>query len=202
MGNGVVLQSDGKIVVAGTDSDATSERALVARFSSAGALDGGFGTDGVAQVAPSMGAALGRAVALQPDGKILLGGDQPYPGGSNVLMARLKGSDGTLDTSYGSTGIVTTPFMHPGAAEFNGYAVAVAPNGDVRTAGDSAATAGDNKSNFFVGSSSANGAGVGSSGFDLGGDDHARAIAVEADARCSWPAIRAPTGAMTLRSCD
>ncbi len=92
--------------------------------------------------------------------------------------------------------------MHPGAAEFNGYAVAVAPNGDVRTAGDSAAAAGDNKSNFFVGDDSANGAGAGSSGFDLGGDDHARAIAVEADGSMLVAGYSSANGGYDFAVCD
>jgi uncharacterized delta-60 repeat protein len=117
---------------------------------------------------------------LQPDGKILIGGDNPFPGGANGLTARLKSSDGTLDTSFGGNGIVLSPFRNTGPREFEGFAVAAAPNGEVRTAGDTAASAGDNHSNFFVSRSSADGE-DGSSGFDLGGDDHARGIVVEAD---------------------
>jgi uncharacterized delta-60 repeat protein len=179
-GSGVVLQPDGKIVIVGSEFGSSSDLALVARFSPAGALESGFGEAGVARVAPSAGSALGHAVALQPDGKILLGGDAPFPGGSDLLTARLNGSDGTLDTSFGGSGIVLSPFRNVGPRAYSGFAVAAAPNGEVRTAGDTAASAGDNHSDFFVGRSSADGE-DGSSGFDLGGDDHARGIAVEAD---------------------
>jgi uncharacterized delta-60 repeat protein len=176
-GNGMVLQPDGKIVVVGTDSNGPA--ALVARFTSAGALDGGFGTDGLTQVAPPMGAALGRGVALQPDGKILLGGDAPFSGGSNALTARLQGSDGSLDHSFGG-GIVLDGAEDSHSHEFNGYAVAAAPNGDVRTAGDASEGIGD-PSNFLVTSFSVASDADRSDGFELGSDSHARAIAVEAD---------------------
>ena len=128
-----------------------------------------------------MGAALGRGVALQPDGKILLGGDDPFPGGSNLLTARLQGSDGSLDNSFGGTGIVLSGVEDQASHEDNGYAVAAAPNGDVRTAGDASAAIGDNHSDFFVSSFSATSETNSDRTFDLGGDDHARAIAVEAD---------------------
>ena len=180
-GSGVVLQPDGRIVVSGTDTAASGETALVARFTAAGALEGSFGTDGLTRIRFGTGSALGRAVALQPDGKILLAGDQPLTGGSDLFTARLQGLDGSRDSSYGSTGTTSSPFMNEGPEEFNGYAVAAAPNGDVRAAGDADAAIGDNKSDFFLVSNSSTAESGSTRGFDLGGDDHARAIAVEAD---------------------
>ena len=86
LANDAVLQPDGKIVVAGyTQAD---EDVAVARINADGSADATFGAAGKATV--DFGAAtFGNAVALQPNGRILVAGQRT--GGDDFAMARLLG---------------------------------------------------------------------------------------------------------------
>ena len=86
LGHDAVLQPDGKIVVAGyTQAD---EDVAVARINADGSADATFGAAGKATV--DFGAAtFGNAVALQPNGRILVAGQRT--GGDDFAMARLLG---------------------------------------------------------------------------------------------------------------
>jgi uncharacterized delta-60 repeat protein len=107
MANGLAVQPDGKILVAGLAFDAfdvaAPERGLVLRLNPNGSLDSGFGTDGV--VDPP-GVAF-RKVRLQADGKIVLVGQTRELRAPDFLVARLN-ADGSFDTTLGGDGIVTT----------------------------------------------------------------------------------------------
>ena len=103
----VTIQADGKLVVAGfTDLGLGSGLDyMVARYNTDGSLDTSFGGDGIVVTAVGTAADYGRTVAIQSDGKILLGG---YSAGNNTAIVRYN-IDGTLDTSFGGgDGILTT----------------------------------------------------------------------------------------------
>jgi uncharacterized delta-60 repeat protein len=77
--NGVVLQPDGKFVVAGTASDSTTRPVAtdiaLARYNADGSLDSGFGTGGETAIPfPDSATEQGNAVAVLPDGKIIVAG--------------------------------------------------------------------------------------------------------------------------------
>jgi uncharacterized delta-60 repeat protein len=114
MGNAIALQEGGKIVVAGYLKDTSSDFAL-ARYNSNGSLDTGFGTDG--KVITDFGQDdKGYAVATQSGGKILAAG---YTCGSTwcaFALARYN-NDGSLDTSFGTGGKVTTDFNGTGIGQ-------------------------------------------------------------------------------------
>ncbi|MCA9935514.1 MAG: hypothetical protein KC415_16375, partial [Anaerolineales bacterium] len=115
LGNGpdsakaLALQDDGKVVVASYATDPNG-LALFAinRMNSDGSPDNGFGINGVAYVDfAGLTEDQVHAVAVQPDGKILLGGasvNQNYD--SYFALARLN-EDGTPDTTFGSGGVIT-----------------------------------------------------------------------------------------------
>jgi uncharacterized delta-60 repeat protein len=85
----VAAQPDGKVVVAGSSSDATGSDMAVARYNSDGTLDTSFDGDGMALV--DFGdEASARAVALQPDGKIVLAGGVSHPVGPRLLRLRFR----------------------------------------------------------------------------------------------------------------
>ena len=111
-GYAAALQADGKIVVAGAfeDSDYKSDF-VVARYNSAGSLDTSFGIGG--RVMTDLGGNdYVSAVTLQPDGQIVAAGasfDASYTG--NFVLARY-GSDGSLDTGFGTGGTVNIDFGH------------------------------------------------------------------------------------------
>lgn len=78
--------------------------ASLTRLYADGSVDLAFGNAGTVTI-PLVGAQLGP-VALQTDGKILVGGDaNPGASGKKLLLARYN-NDGTLDGSFGSGGIV------------------------------------------------------------------------------------------------
>jgi len=81
-----VRQQDGKIVIAGYTQD--GEDVAVARLNANGSLDAGFGAAGKKTV--DFGAAtFGNAVALAPNGRIVVAGQKT--GGDDFAVARLRG---------------------------------------------------------------------------------------------------------------
>jgi len=95
---GIATQPDGKIVASGDCDSGTSS--CIARFLASGELDSGFGSSGVAPffLGTTYNGFVG--VAVQPDGKIVAGGD----GGVNAFtLARVR-SNGQPDASFGSSG--------------------------------------------------------------------------------------------------
>ena len=91
---GLAIQSDGKILIGGafTTYNGTG-RNSIARLNADGSLDTSFD--------PGAGAnGFGYALAIQADGKILIGGDfTSYDGTGRNRIARLN-ADGSLDTSF------------------------------------------------------------------------------------------------------
>src|SRR5262249_21809266 len=89
---------------------------LIPELSSAqtpGTLDSTFGTGG--RVTTDFGGtgAAARTVAVQANGQILTAGLTGLNGVANFALARYN-SDGTLDATFGTAGIVTTAFDFPG----------------------------------------------------------------------------------------
>ncbi|MBN2147831.1 MAG: putative Ig domain-containing protein [Anaerolineales bacterium] len=107
----IILQENGKVIIAGdfTHFNGTA-RNNIARLNADGSLDPTFD--------PGSGTNLAvHAVALQPDGKILIGGDFTTYNGSPVpRLARLN-TDGSLDTSFdpgeGPNGSVAAIVIQP-----------------------------------------------------------------------------------------
>jgi uncharacterized delta-60 repeat protein len=109
---GVVIQADGKIVAVGNVSPARyyDEWAL-ARFNSDGSLDGTFGSGGevIQEVVAGAGVSdIAFAVAMQSDGKIVAAGTHSYGGSAESFALGRFNSDGSLDSTFNGTGIVTT----------------------------------------------------------------------------------------------
>ena len=128
--NGIAVQSDGKIVVAGIG---TSEYDfIIARYTSAGALDSGFGTGGIVTT-DILGDDNGcNALALQSDGKIVVTG-YAYDGAKYVFATARYTTAGVLDTSFGTGGVVTTGFY---SAYASGRAIAIQSDGKILVAGN------------------------------------------------------------------
>src|SRR5262249_1861763 len=112
--NGVVVQPDGKIVAGGATRSASGNIDFaLARYTSGGTLDRAFGSQGKVTTNFSKGSAdAAIGVALQSDGKIVLGGTTgttSVPTGNNLALARYT-SAGSLDASFGNGGEVITSF--------------------------------------------------------------------------------------------
>ena len=105
--NSVVLQSDGKIVVAGYSDAGGSYDMIVGRFNANGSLDTSFDTDGKAVTdVGSNSTDTASSVVLQSDGKIVVAGysDVSYP--NDFVLVRYN-ANGTLDTTFDTDGIST-----------------------------------------------------------------------------------------------
>jgi len=87
LANDAVLQPDGRIVVAGYSQG--DEDVAVARLNTDGSLDATFSTDGKATVDFGGIATFGNAVALQPNGRIVVAGQRT--GNDDFAVARLLG---------------------------------------------------------------------------------------------------------------
>jgi uncharacterized delta-60 repeat protein len=84
------IQSDGKVVVAGTRSSAMGDATAVARFDTGGKLDATFdpgGRDGDGKKLLTGGPADPGAVLVQPDGRIVITGTQYVSGPVDTVMA-------------------------------------------------------------------------------------------------------------------
>lgn len=128
---GVVVQPDGKIVVA-----VGSE--LLARYLSNGSPDPSFGNGGFVENQFTYPAFM-RAVVLQPDGKIVVAGDSFLPGDPNpvgeFMLARYN-PDGSLDSSFGTGGVTNTAFPEPGPSwSASADALVVLPDGKIVAGG-------------------------------------------------------------------
>ncbi|MER5793758.1 calcium-binding protein [Streptomyces sp. NPDC001980] len=126
----VAVQPDGKIVAAGY----VGGQAAVARYNSDGSPDTGFSGDGM--VTTDLGTSLQeggdvRALALQPDGKIVVAGEVGQTRFDFVLVRYNAG--GSVDTGFGNSGIQRTDFGDYDSAE----ALAVQPDGRIVAAGSS-----------------------------------------------------------------
>lgn len=105
------IQTDGKIVLAGCASpDGNRDKIVVARFDSTGILDPSFGNAG--QVITKIGSAGNDAssVVIQKDGKIVVGGSVYFSATDYDFALIRYNTDGSLDNSFGTNGIVTTDF--------------------------------------------------------------------------------------------
>ena len=121
----VAVQPDGKLVMVGDTSN--KDDAIVARVNPDGSRDRGFGSEGVA-VIESTASEYGYAVALQPDGKILVGGYTST--GQNGVVHRLN-ADGSPDKGFGTEGAA---YLDSAGYE-TVQALAVQPDGKIVAAG-------------------------------------------------------------------
>jgi uncharacterized delta-60 repeat protein len=108
----VVVQPDDRITVAGTLVAVGASDFAVWRFEPDGQLDTSFGSGG--RVFTDFGASdFARAIALQPDGRIVAAGLTQQNGdlrSTNFAVARYE-ANGDLDARFGAGGLATTDFF-------------------------------------------------------------------------------------------
>lgn len=138
---GMAIQpADGKIVTAGTvySGAFTADDFAVARYNANGSLDSTFGTGGkvVTDFGKDQAWDDAFATVLQPDGKILVAGrhSPKFNSGGNWDMALVRyNANGSLDKTFGGTGIVTTSFSR--TSQEQATAVALQSDGKIVIAG-------------------------------------------------------------------
>jgi uncharacterized delta-60 repeat protein len=129
------LQSDGKILAAGQANYSTGNKFALSRYTTSGSLDPNFGSGGEVTTKIGTGTSFGaRAIVLQSDGKIVLAGSaNSSKTGGDFALARYN-ANGSLDTSFGNKGIVSTALS---SALDVAFAVAIQPDGKIIAAGSS-----------------------------------------------------------------
>jgi uncharacterized delta-60 repeat protein/uncharacterized repeat protein (TIGR01451 family) len=134
-GNALAFQSDGRIVVAGTEGN-NNDFGLV-RFNTDGSPDFNFGgtSPGLVTVrfGPAGSSQSASGVAVEPDDKIIVSGYTNLMAGGTAqfAVARLN-ADGTPDTNFGTGGKQTVAFPAMFAI---GDGVALQPDGRIVVAG-------------------------------------------------------------------
>lgn len=128
----VAAQPDGKTLVVGFTTAEANRDLFLLRLGTDGTLDAGFGEGGIVTMDGNGFDDTARGVALQPDGKIVvvgtLAGPDEVPG---FLVARYT-SEGTLDASFGTDGIVVADF---GGLPSVAASVVIQPDGKIVAAG-------------------------------------------------------------------
>ncbi|MFK5893445.1 MAG: delta-60 repeat domain-containing protein [Pseudomonadota bacterium] len=133
---GIALQPDGKIIIVGY----SYKDFVVVRYLPTGKLDETFHGDGISTTSVSPAKDEARSVVIQPDGKLVvvgkslgsLGADKTLGSSSmDVAVVRFN-SNGTLDSTFGVGGHVTTPI---GLNYDVAHSAAIQPDGKLIVAG-------------------------------------------------------------------
>jgi uncharacterized delta-60 repeat protein len=184
-GTALAIQADGKLVAAGTSSDSTNgspAHFTLARYTRGGALDPSFGAGGKV-VVDSRSSEYANALAVGPDGTLVVAGTSFAPGTQKCAVARFTAS-GKLDPSFGTSGRVLTVFGY--SCEAAG--ILTQPDGKIVIAGSVAST---DTGGFMLARYSSDGTldpsfGAGgrtSTDFDYERSESANALAIQPDGR-------------------
>ncbi len=132
--NSIVIQPDGKIIIAGTSFTMIGHGDFaLARFLAAGSLDSNFSSDGKLKTdINSFSYDIGYSVAIQPDGKIVMVGTT-YNGSDHDIAVVRYLPDGNLDNSFNGNGKLTTDLSI--LAEDVATSVAIQSDGKIVVAG-------------------------------------------------------------------
>jgi uncharacterized delta-60 repeat protein len=125
------IQPDGKIVVAGTSGANANSQVALARYKEDGSLDTTFGIGGKVSTR-NIANLLAKSVAIQTDGKIIVAGRRNSRSSTQGFVVFRYNTNGTLDNTFGNSGIVTTPL---GNRRYIGGSVAILPDGNLILAG-------------------------------------------------------------------
>ena len=135
-GYAIALQPDARIIVAGQSGVYPVFHAALTRYNSNGQLDPTFGTGGKVIAALDAGGDGLAAIALQSDGKIVAAGSVIHDNWQLAFLLARFNSDGTLDSNFGTAGVVVTNFGDSTAAA---NALVLQPDGKIFVAGVSGA---------------------------------------------------------------
>lgn len=129
---------DNKIVVTGYFSEEIGDCTIVLRFNADCTPDNTFDGDGRAVLNVSESSESGDAIAVQPDGKIVVSGHAFISAisNSNFFVARFN-TNGTLDNTFHSDGLIVGDESMTGSAAdvFQANAIAIQPDGKIVTGG-------------------------------------------------------------------
>src|SRR5262249_51653678 len=145
----MTLQNDGKIIVSGSSrpNGSTTGNVALIRFNADGSLDTSFGTGGtVSQNLP--GSTFGGGTpAVQSTGKIVVYGfmQGTAPGSAPQIAVVRFNSNGTLDTSFGTSGVTAVVF---GGYNASGVAIQVLADDSIVFTGGASPVLGSTNQSF------------------------------------------------------
>ncbi|MGP8004227.1 MAG: delta-60 repeat domain-containing protein, partial [Smithella sp.] len=133
------IQSDGRILAAGSSYNGSNYNFALVRYNTNGSLDTTFGTGGIVTTPIGTGDSEALALGIQSNGNILAAGKSFNGSHYDFTLVRYS-TNGSLDTTFGTSGIVTTPI-----GNYDSYAIAlgIQSDGNILAAGSS-----DNGSNI------------------------------------------------------
>jgi uncharacterized delta-60 repeat protein len=126
VGSSIAMETDGTAVVAGYTVVGGSYETLVIRYNSDGSLDSNFG-GGAGYVTTSSWSTSVNGLLIQPNGQIVVLGT-----GLTFVVLRFN-TDGSLDSGFGTGGIVTTTI--PGTTRSASDGVAIQSDGKLVVGG-------------------------------------------------------------------
>ncbi len=126
----ILVQSDGKIVMCGSYSNGTDNDLLIICLNANGVPETTFGDNGVVIYNVGTSHDFGLRLTVQNDGKILVAGGSDNGTDYDIIVARFN-TDGTLDASFGTNGIV----IYDGGDYDRGYGIDTNSNGDIFVTG-------------------------------------------------------------------
>ncbi len=107
-GREITFDSSGRIVIVGRSNGAGNNDFVVMRFNNDGSPDTTFGANGVV-ITDIGGNDRGRAVVIDSNGRIIVLGTSDSQGDNDFTVLRYN-SDGSLDTTFDTNGIVAIDF--------------------------------------------------------------------------------------------
>ena len=125
------IQPDGKIIISGSSFNGSNNDFTMLRYNSNGTLDGSFGVGGIVITPIGSSTDNSQSLSIQSDGKILLAGHFINTSNYDFAVARYD-SDGSLDGSFGTGGIATTPI---GSGDDFVFSVATQTDGKILLGG-------------------------------------------------------------------
>lgn len=175
----LAIQSDGKIIAVGDGDDGNGNIFCITRYLANGTHDTSFSGDG--KFGSKFGASEAGAycVAIQSDGKILVGGYRNI-GGNEFMVARFL-TNGALDTSFSGDGWVELGTSEPLSEDNEVTGLAIQADGKIVTVSDSGAFTG----NIVVARLNSNGTfdntfdSDGRVSVDLGGSERSAGVVVQ-----------------------
>jgi uncharacterized delta-60 repeat protein len=154
----VLVQPDGKIVIAGDVTIDGNQNAAIIRLNANGSLDSGFGNGGKViqdfytkphnqyRTSDTF-----RQIRLDASGRIVAAGTASSAAGEHFAVARYN-ANGTLDSSFGNGGIVVTNASTGFGDEYSSslQAMTLQSTGKILLAGTMSFFSGNSDSNFGV----------------------------------------------------
>jgi uncharacterized delta-60 repeat protein len=146
-GNGIAVDSDSKVLVVGCSTNSLGNKDMVVwRYNAGGIFDPAFGGDGIVVnngAAGLDGDDSGNAVAVDSQGRILLAGSSTNITGNTDMVVWRYSAAGTIDTTFGTNGVLTHDSAAEGSGDDAGRAVAIDSQSRILVAGTSTNSAGN-----------------------------------------------------------